>query len=157
MPKMGDSGAILDRMIREWILPPNTERAVIFLERGQTVRIEAEYTYVREGGAIVAAFAEEEADAPKGGNGRLHKVRSFWIGGLAREGDGAVSISLPVGAKILSAVNRDGICLFALVVEHMPHEQRRFLVVSDGEEVPADATFIGTVIEYDVPCHVFEL
>lgn len=73
-------------------------------------------------------------------------------------------VSIPKGAKILSVANQDGeICLWALVDQHAPTEERSIEVIGTGwdlkrdyKSIASELTFIGTVLVGSYVWHVFE-
>lgn len=73
-------------------------------------------------------------------------------------------VSMPKGAKILSVANQDGeICLWALVDQHAPTEERSIEVIGTGwnldkehKSISSELTFIGTVLVGPYVWHVFE-
>lgn len=75
--------------------------------------------------------------------------------------EGSCSIKMPTGAEVLSVqVQRDVICLWALVDPEAEGEARRFLIHGTGHSVPdVPLRFLGTTMfgQGALVFHVFEL
>jgi len=61
--------------------------------------------------------------------------------------DPETTVQMPAGAEVLSiGVQREQVCLWALVDPLQPVEPRRFVVVGTGWDVPGHGRFLGTVL-----------
>jgi hypothetical protein len=68
------------------------------------------------------------------------------------------TVQMPIGARILTVqVQRDALCLWAIVDQEAKRETRIFCIFGTGERFNRpDATYIGTVQDGDFVWHVFE-
>jgi hypothetical protein len=69
------------------------------------------------------------------------------------------TISMPIGAKILSVQNQNHtVTLWAEVEDALPTEDRIFFVVGTGMPIPSNPlNYIGTVQTYAFVWHIFEV
>lgn len=75
------------------------------------------------------------------------RVLEFSISSSAPIGE-VFSLALPVGAKILSAQEQQGtVCIWALCTCTEPVAERRFVFTMTGQEIPADPSGRGVVMD----------
>ncbi len=73
--------------------------------------------------------------------------------------DPEAPVAMPNGAQVLSVgVQRERVCIWALVNPNEPATLRRFVIVPTGEQVPGHGRFLGTVMLRDgaLVFHVWE-
>ncbi len=73
--------------------------------------------------------------------------------------DDSFVLSMPMGARPVSVqMQCDKPCLWAIVDELRPVEQRRFYIVGTGHDIPRRAAYVGTFQQHGgmLVWHLFE-